>query len=142
MKRLLRAAILAAAAFPAAADVVNAESGPSPRWGAFQLSFSTYQPNIDSGTFSLGPNNTAQTTTPYATSFGTSRPLLTQILFSRSAWITEVGTLDVGVGIGYWQVSGHGIAVDSAGNLQSGGSTSLLILPLQLAVGYRFDVFF
>jgi len=137
VRRLALAALLAAAAAPAGAEVVSTETmGPSPRWGAFQLSFATLEPNIDSGNFSGG-----LTSTPYATVFGTNRPLLTQILFSRSAWMTEVGTLDVGLGIGYWQANGKGIAVTSSGTV-TGGSTSLVILPLQLAAGYRFDIFY
>jgi len=133
VRRLALAVLLAGAASPAAADVTGFGGGPSPRWGSFQLSFSTFQPNIDSE-FTNGQ-------APYTTVFGTSRPLLTQILFTRSLWMTEVGSLDVGLGIGYWQASGAGIAVVNGVTLY-GGSTSLLILPVQIAVGYRFDVFF
>jgi len=142
VRRLALAALLAAAALPARPDVIDHGSGPSPRWGSFQLSFSTLQPDIDAGPFGP-PTDTAVTTTPYATVFGTGKPLLTQLLFSRSVWMTVVGSLDVGAGIGFWKATGTGICgPPNCSSPQPGGSSSLTMLPVQVAVGYRFDVFF
>ncbi|HVP69049.1 MAG TPA: MXAN_2562 family outer membrane beta-barrel protein [Anaeromyxobacteraceae bacterium] len=133
MRRAALAALLLCAASGARAAVDRDNSTSSGRWGAFQLSFSTFAPNIDSE-FTNG-------TQPYETVFGTTRPLLVQVLFSRSVWISQVGSLDVGLGIGYWKANGTGYSA-SSGQGSQGGSTSLTILPVQLAVGYRFDVFY
>lgn len=136
MRRLALVALVALASGSARAD--SGSAGPAPRWGSIQLSFSTFMPNIDSGTFT----SNGITTTPYGTIFGTSRPLLVQMLFSRSVWLTTVGTLDVGLGAGFWQATGKGVFAESGGTLLTGGSTSLLIVPITLAVGYRFDIFY
>jgi len=116
---------LAAAPAPAAAQFMS--MGESPRWGSLQLSVSAYRPDIDSEF-----NGRAA---PYTTIFGTGRPLLFQFLFSRSLWGTEVGTLDLGFGAGYWQAYGNGIAPNGA----RGDSTSLMVIPLTVALGYRLD---
>ena len=134
MKKALFALALVLA-LPAAAQSPVVVSKESPRWGSFQVSVSPFSPNIDS-------EFTNAASPPYATAFGTSRPLMVQGIFSKSVWITEVGTLDVGFGAGYWQVSGQGQFTDSAGVVQRGGSTSLMIIPLQIAVAYRFDWFY
>jgi hypothetical protein len=128
-------ALALALALPAAAQSPVIVSKESPRWGSFQVSVSPFSPNIDT-------EFTNATSPPYATAFGTSRPLMVQGLFSKSAWITEVGTLDVGFGAGWWQVSGQGQYTDSAGVVRRGGSTSLMIIPLQIAAAYRVDWFY
>lgn len=123
-------ALAAGLAAPAPAAAQFIAIGDSPRWGSLQLSVSAYRPDIDSEF-----NGTAA---PYAAIFGTSRPLMFQLLFDRSLWMTEVGTLDIGFGAGYWQVWGLGIAPNGA----RGDSTTLMVIPLTLAVGYRVDVFY
>jgi hypothetical protein len=107
----------------------------SPRWGSFQFSLSPFSPDIDS-------EFTNSTAPPYATTFGTSRPLMVQALFSKSAWITEVGTLDVGFGAGWWQASGQGQYTDSSGTVLRGGTTTLMIIPIQIQASYRVDWFY
>ena len=134
MKKALFALALVLA-LPAAAQSPVVVSKESPRWGSFQVSISPFSPNIDSEfTNSIAP--------PYVTSFGTERPLMVQGIFSKSVWITEAGTLDVGFGAGWWQISGLGQYTDSSGAVQRGGSTSLMIIPLQIAAAYRVDWFF
>ena len=128
-------ALALALALPAAAQSPVVVSKGSPRWGSFQFSLSPFSPDIDSEFIGV-------TAPPYATTFGTSRPLMVQGLFSKSVWITEVGALDVGVGGGWWQVSGQGQYTDSSGVIQRGGSTSLMIIPLQIAASYRVDWFY
>jgi hypothetical protein len=128
-------ALALALALPAAAQSPVIVSKESPRWGSFQVSLSPFSPNIDSEfTNSLAP--------PYATTFGTSRPLMVQGMFSKSVWITEAGSLDVGFGAGWWQVSGQGQYTDSSGAVQRGGTTTLMIIPLQIGVSYRVDWFY
>jgi hypothetical protein len=130
MRRIALALALAAAAAPApsAADVLLKES---PRWGSFQLSISAYRPDVDS--------EFGGAASPYAEVFGSSRPLLFQVLFGRSLWVTEVGTLDVGMGVGYWQAYGRGISATTG---TRGDTTSLLVVPITVAVTYRFDVLY
>jgi hypothetical protein len=77
-------------------------------------------PRWGSFQFSLSPfspdiDSEFGTLTPYANAFGTGRPLMVQALVSKSAWTTEVG---------------------------QGGSTSLMIIPIQVQVTYRFDWFY
>jgi hypothetical protein len=129
-------ALALALALPAEAQSPVIVSKGSPRWGSFQFSLSPFSPNIDS-------EFTNATAPPYATTFGTSRPLMVQGFFSKSVWITEVGALDVGVGAGWWQASGQGQYTDPVTQVVlRGGSTSLMIIPLQIAASYRVDWFY
>lgn len=134
MKKTLFALVVALA-LPAAAQSPVVFAKESPRWGSFQVSVSPFSPDIDSGF----PNSPAP---PYATTFGTNRPLMVQGLVSKSVWMTEAGTLDLGIGVGWWQVSGQGQFTDSSGTVLRGGTTSLTIIPLQLAATYRVDWFY
>ena len=127
MKRVLLALALAAA-LPAAAQSPVITVKESPRWGSFQISISPYSPNIDS-------EFTATPFPPYATIFGTSRPLMVQALFNKSLWVTQFGTLELGLGVGFWQVSGEGIYQAQDGTLVRGGSTNLMLIPIQAQVG-------
>jgi hypothetical protein len=117
---------------PAAAQSPVITSKESPRWGSFQFSLSPFSPNIDSE---------FATATPYASTFGTGRPLMVQGIFSKSAWMGEFGTLDIGFGAGYWQAWGLG-QYSSGGVTVQGGSTTLMIIPLQIQATYRFDWFY
>ena len=133
MKKLLLALALAAAT-PALAQSTLPVSKESPRSGSFQLSVMPFLPGIDSEfTNALYP--------PYATIFGSSRPLMFQVQFNKSLWITEAGTLDLGAGVGYWGAWGTGV-YQAAGGLLRGGTTSMMIIPVQIQVGYRLEWFY
>jgi hypothetical protein len=135
VKRLLLAVALGLA-LPAAAQSPVIQSKESPRWGSFQVTISPLSPDIDSEFAGKG-------LTPYATIFGTSRPLLVAAQFNGSAWVTEFGTLDIGVGVGYWQAWGEGIYKDpTTGATLRGASTNLLIIPVQVQVTYRWEWFY
>ncbi len=134
MKKLLVLAALALA-LPAAAQSPVIVSKESPRWGSFQISLSPFSPNIDSEfANAVFP--------PYATIFGTGRPLMVQGQFNMSAWITEFGTLDVGGGVGYWEAWGQGWYQATDGTLLRGGSTKLMIIPVQVQATYRWEWFY
>lgn len=134
MKRLLVALALSLA-LPAAAQSPVITSKSSPRWGSFQVTVSPFAPNIDAEfANALYP--------PYATIFGTGRPLMVQGQFNMSVWTTEFGTLEVGGGAGYWQVWGTGWYQAADGSLLRGGSTSLMIIPVQAQVAYRWEWFY
>ncbi len=134
----MRAALVALAlafALPAAAQSPVLNVKESPRVGSFQVTISPFSPNIDSEfTNALYP--------PYATIFGTGRPLMVQGQFNMSAWVTQFGTLDVGLGAGFWEAWGQGWYQGSDGTLLRGGTTTLMIIPLQVQAGYRFEWFY
>jgi hypothetical protein len=118
VRRLALAATLLLAAPAARAE--------SPRFGSFELRVGWYRPSIDAEFAGA---------TPYADAFGTGRSISVGALFGKSVWITKVGTLDLGIGAGYWEKYGSGIS-PSGGR---GDSTSLKMVPLQLAATYRID---
>ena len=125
MRSLLAAALLLGA-LPARAE--------SPRSGSFDLRFGTYRPNIDS--------EFGGTATPYADSFGTSRALMIQAIFSRSLLVNDTVTLDLGFGAGYWEKYGVGICGPPdplCPTVQVGDTTSLRIIPLTVAFTARLD---
>ncbi|HEY7724465.1 MAG TPA: MXAN_2562 family outer membrane beta-barrel protein, partial [Anaeromyxobacteraceae bacterium] len=123
----------ALAAKAAAAVAILALAAPalaeSPRWGAFDLQASGYRPDIDS--------EFQGAASPYADIFGGGRPLLWSARVSRSLF-SSWGSLDLGVGVGWWSKSGKGL-LQSGG--PSGDSTALRVLPVQLSLTYRLDAF-
>lgn len=135
---LLAAALLGAAAPAAAAE--------SPRWGSFQLQFGQYRPDID-GEFAgkgscITSAGTATDCTPFADVFGTNRTWLFQAQAAKSLFVEKWGTLDLGVGAGYWSKSGKGLLAipGSVGTgAPSGDSTALKVIPMSLSLTYRFD---
>jgi len=119
-KRLFLVAALCAA-LPAAAE-------ESPRWGSFALDFSTYRPNVDS-------ELPAQR--PFETVFGTRH----NIMFRLDAAYTifsQWGSLEAGLGAGYWQKGGKGRLPDGT---VSSDSTYIRIVPTRVTLTYRFDLF-
>ena len=116
---------------------VGAEEGPgassdgpgaSPRWGAFEFSLGAYKPNIDAE-FGGGVH-------PWSTAFGDGRGLIFRADVSRSVF-TKFGSLDVGIGAGYFQKSGKGLLADGT---VSADSTTFKMIPLRVSLTYRFDV--
>ncbi len=119
MKRALLAAALALAA-----PAVRAES---PRFGAFELRLSGYRPNIDA---EFGGR-----AHPYSDAFGGGRGLMARAAAFRSLYI-GFGTLDVGVGAGYWEKYGHGLLESGQ---RAADTTALKIVPVSAILNYRFD---
>jgi hypothetical protein len=117
VKRLLVALLLLSASASARAD--------SGRWGSFELRLSNYHPNVDS-----------QGGGAYDAAFGSNRPLMYRALVSKSVY-TGVGSLEVGVGGGYFEDRGKGL--DPVTLAPTGESTVFQIFPATLAVTYRFD---
>jgi hypothetical protein len=133
--RAALAALVLATALPAAAQSPVLTVKESPRVGSFQVTISPFSPNIDSEfTNAVYP--------PYATIFGSGRPLMVQGQFNMSAWVGQFGTLDIGVGAGFWEAWGQGWYQGTDGTLLRGGTTSLMIIPLQVQAGYRFEWFY
>ena len=120
MTRALLVAVALAAALPAAAE--------SPRWGTFEFAFSTYRPNIDSEI----PDSR-----PFGTAFGTGHALMFRVDGAYTIF-SQWGSLDVGLGAGYWGKSGKGRNLDGT---VSSDSTSIKIIPTRVTLTYRFDLF-
>ena len=125
MRKLALAALLLASASARA---------ESPLWGSFQLKVASYRPDIDA--------EFGGAATPYGDIFGTGRGWMLQLGVARSL-LTGVGTLDLGVGAGWFSRTGKGLVAAGFPNAgsPSGDDTSLRILPLSLSLGYRFDLF-
>jgi hypothetical protein len=114
-----------AIALPAGAEE-QPELGASPRWGTFEFSLGAYKPNVDA------EFSGAQ---PWSTVFG-GRGLIFRADVSKSIF-TGFGSLDVGIGAGYFQKSGKGRLED--GTVSADG-TSFKMIPLRVSLTYRFDV--
>jgi hypothetical protein len=105
----------------------------SPRSGSFDLRFNGYRPDIDS--------EFGGTATPYANAFGTSRGLMAQVFFSRSLFLSDAVTVDLGFGAGYWEKYGVGVCYTCT-PVTAGDRTSIRVLPLTLAATARLDWLF
>ncbi len=124
-RALLVLATLAAA--PAARAEPTDWKG-SPRWGAFEARLSGYRPNIDAEF-----NGSAY---PYNDIFGSTRNLMARFLFSKTVYVGPYGTVDLGLGAGYWERYGNGRYESGA---PAPSTTALKVIPLQLAATYRFE---
>ena len=122
MIRSLVATLALAAALPAAAQ-------PSPRWGAFELSFLGYRPNIDGEFGGSGP---------FQAAFGGKHNVMLRADLAK-ALLTGYGELDVGFGVGYWEKYGHGFDPPELGGGPSSDPTAIKIVPTRLSLTYRFD---
>jgi hypothetical protein len=115
---------LLAAALVLATPAARAES---PRYGAFEFRLSGYRPNIDA---EFGGQ-----AHPYSDVLGGGRGLMARGALYRSLYV-GIGTLDVGVGAGYWEKYGHGLLQNGQ---QAADTTALKIVPLSAIVSCRFD---
>jgi hypothetical protein len=122
MRHVIALAALLAATPAAAAD-------ESPRFGSFDLMLSGYRPSIDK---EFGGRST-----PYDTAFGGGRGLMFRFDVAKSLF-TDFGSLEAGLGGGYFEKYGHGL-VSTTGAI-SGDSTALKVLPLRASLTYRFDL--
>jgi hypothetical protein len=118
--------VVAVVALLAASTVHAAES---PRFGSFEFTLSGYRPSID--------QEFGGRATPYGTAFGAGRGLMFRAGVARSLFM-DFGTLDVGLGAGYFEKYGHGQLQNGS---PSGDSTAFKVLPLRAYVTYRFDYF-
>jgi hypothetical protein len=118
--------VVAVAALLATTSAAAAES---PRLGSFEFTLSGYHPSIDQEFVGRGG------ATPYATAFGGGRGLMFRAGVARSLFIS-FGTLDVGLGAGYFEKYGHGLLPDGS---RAGDSTAFKVVPIRVSLTYRFD---
>jgi hypothetical protein len=116
---------LLALALAALATTARAESD---RWGSFEIGAGTYTPNIDA--------EPLLSTTPFANAFG-GRGWMFHLAVAKSVF-TRVGSLEVGLGSGYYRRSGYG-HMANAPTVASGDPTTFNIIPVTLSLTYRAD---
>jgi hypothetical protein len=102
---------------------------------AFELKFGPYRPDVDSE-FDRGGT---EVRTPYKNFFGDSRHLLSQMEFDWQVF-RSFGTIALGVGVGYFSVTGTSPVANGTG-LPSGDRSTLKVVPFSLSAVYRFDYF-
>lgn len=115
----------------ARAQVIQPENDRyrSPQHFAVELRLGPYRPNIDSE-FDGGA-------TPHANFFGSGRRLMTQVEVDYQ-FIRHVGSVGVGLGIGYFTEEGQNRIL--ATSELSDDKTTLRLIPLSLSLVYRFDL--
>jgi len=118
----------------------------SPQWFALELKFTPYTPQIDS---SPGLRGTpfADLFTPQSENGEPPNRLLTQVEFDVQ-FLKKVGTLGVGVSIGFYRRTTHAFKFSDSLAMtsctvgkceRSGDETALNILPIEVMLVYRFD---
>ncbi len=102
---------------------------------AFELKFGPYRPDVDSEF--VGRSNPPRT--PYKDYFGNSRHLLSQVELDWQI-LRKFGSLGLGVGIGYYQVTGT--APQASDGEPSGDTSTFKVVPISVSAVYRFDFLF
>lgn len=124
--------LAAAQSFESEASIVEGEhSFRSPQRFAFELKFGPYRPDVD------GEFNGART--PYRDFFGDGNHLMTRIEVDYE-FLHSFGTMAIGLGAGYFSVTGQSPVASGSGQLSADTST-LKMIPLSLSLVYRFDRF-
>jgi hypothetical protein len=101
----------------------------SPQHFALELRFGPYTPDVDS---EFGGKRT-----PYKDFFGAGAHLMSQIEFDYQI-IRHVGSLGLGVGVGYFSNSGRNTVL--ATGLPSDDTSTIKLIPFSLSAVYRFDL--
>jgi hypothetical protein len=121
-----------AQSFQSEADIVEGNHRyRSPQRFAFELRFGPYRPDIDS--------EFSGSRSPYQDYFGSGSKLLTQIELDYE-FFHRVGSLGVGLGAGFFQVTGNAPVASGTGMITA-DTSQLRILPFSASLVYRFDYF-
>jgi len=104
----------------------------TPQRFALELRFGPYKPNVDS---EFSGTDARQ---PYADFFGSSRRLMSQLEFDYQP-IQHIGSLGIGIGIGYFNETGHDLKADGSA-LPSADTSTLRLIPVSGSIVYRFDL--
>ena len=131
---LLAATTASLASRGALAQVIETEGQyqPTPQHFAFELKFGPYRPDIDSEFPAQSDQH------PYRDFFGTGRKLMTNLEVDWEI-IRHVGTVALGLGMGYFKETGNNLKSDGTGT-KSEDTSSLRLLPFSLSAIYRFDL--
>ncbi|HVZ71474.1 MAG TPA: MXAN_2562 family outer membrane beta-barrel protein [Polyangia bacterium] len=103
----------------------------SPQAFAFELKFGPYRPDVDS--------EFNGKRTPYKDYFGNGRHLMSQVELDWQI-LRRFGSIAIGVGIGYFDVTGTAPLGNGSG-VPSGDQSTLKVIPFSLSGVYRFDYF-
>lgn len=103
----------------------------SPQHFAFELKFGPYKPDIDSEFPAASMRH------PYQDFFGSGRKLMTTMEFDWEI-IRHIGTVAVGLGVGYFKETGHNLNASTLAVTQD--TSTLRLLPFSLSAIYRFDL--
>ncbi|MDB4981111.1 MAG: hypothetical protein JWM82_1863 [Myxococcales bacterium] len=105
----------------------------SPQNFAVEIKFGPYRPDVDSEFDNRG----TVPRTPYKDYFGNGRHLLSQLELDWQVF-RRFGTFALGVGVGYFSVTGTA-PVGTGTGLPSGDQSTLKVVPFSLSGVYRFD---
>jgi hypothetical protein len=131
--RRRRGALLALAVATTAATALPARAvEQSGRWGSFELRAMPYRPNLDEGKRRDGAG-------PYEQAFGNDRRWMMRGDVAKTLF-TGYGSLDLGIGVGYFQARGRGRLTGEQAGAPSSDKTTFRIIPTSLTLTYRFDV--
>lgn len=125
---MLAAAAALAAPAARAQEAEPASPGEAPRFGSVTVRGQTYVPDVDA--------EFGGAKTPYATIFGDRTRWMFRAELARALY-HGVGTVEVGLGAGYFTASGHGQIQGTT--TSSIDKTSLDVVPVSLFAQYRFD---
>lgn len=103
----------------------------SPQRFAFEVTFGPYRPDVDSEF-----NGRRD---PYKEYFGSGHELLMRAELDYQ-FFHRYGSLGLGLGAGYWSVTGKS-PIGNGSGLLSGDTSTLKIIPMSLSLVYRFDYF-
>jgi hypothetical protein len=103
----------------------------SPQRFAFEVTFGPYRPDVDSEFDGRRD--------PYNEYFGGGHELLMRAELDYQ-FFHRYGSLALGVGAGYWSVTGKSPYADGSGRI-SGDTSTLKVIPMSLSLVYRFDYF-
>jgi hypothetical protein len=112
----------------------QAQYQATPQHFGFELKFGPYRPDIDSEFPASSDRH------PYKDFFGSGRKLMTNMEFDWEI-IRHIGTVAVGVGMGYFKETGNNVSAANT-NLVTADTSSLRLLPFSLSAIYRFDLLY
>jgi len=133
MMRITSTILLSIMAYSGVAFAIGAKDPGRPTWYV-DLQVGSYQPRIDSQ-FEQSENSTVA---PFESAFGTESSLSIQLGAERHVW-SGVGTLSVGLSIGYWSLEGNAIAANGSEDSDATDTTEFVVYPMQLQTTYRID---
>jgi hypothetical protein len=116
-------------------DVIDPMQYRSAQHFAFELRFGPYRPDVDSEF--VGRSNPPRT--PYKDYFTNSNRLMSQVELDWQI-LHQFGSLGLGVGVGYFQVTGT--APEALDGEPSGDTSTLKVVPVSFSAVYRFDYIF
>ncbi len=128
-----RLALTAALLGAVLASPARADDGPGvPSTGSFEVRVGNYRPKIDAQAGLTGSPG------PYQADFGSGRPTIFWAHGAKALPWHAAGTLELGLGVGYWSAKGH--ALFEVSGLPSSDRTTFSVVPTELTATWRLDL--